>query len=99
MDHRSDAAATDSLGPAIQAILPSLEAFLRFEGRDPARERSRWRPALERSLPAAGIGRDATLAELVDVVVANGLRVGHPGFSGWVTTAPSCGPCGRAGER
>jgi glutamate/tyrosine decarboxylase-like PLP-dependent enzyme len=40
-------------------------------------------------LPTAGIGRDATLAEMADLVIANGLRVGHPGFSGWVTTGPT----------
>ncbi len=89
MDHRRDAATTDSLAEAIRAVLPSLEQFLRFEGPDPARERSRWRPTLERVLPAAGIGREATLAELADLVVANGLRVAHPGFSGWVTTGPT----------
>ena len=84
-----DAAAVDSLADALHAVLPSLERFLEFEGQDPARERSRWRPALDRPLPADGIGRDAALAELADLVVANGLRVGHPGFSGWVTTAPT----------
>jgi aromatic-L-amino-acid decarboxylase len=89
MDDRRDAATTDSLGPAIRAILPALERFLEYDGPDPARERSRWRPALDRSLPVAGVGRDATLAELADLVVANGLRVGHPGFSGWVTTGPT----------
>jgi aromatic-L-amino-acid decarboxylase len=89
MDTRRDAATTDALGEAIRAVLPSLERFLEFEGPDPARERSRWRPALDRPLPAAGIGRDATLAELSELVIANGLRVGHPGFSGWVTTGPS----------
>lgn len=89
MDDRRDAAAIDSLGEAIRAILPSLESFVRYEGPDPARERSRWRPALDRPLPTTGIGRDATLAELADVVIANGLRIGHPGFSGWVTTGPS----------
>ncbi len=89
MDDRRDLAATDTLGPTIRTLLPSLERFLRFDGPDPARERSRWRPALDRSLPAVGIGRDATLAELAELVVANGLRVGHPGFSGWVTTGPT----------
>jgi aromatic-L-amino-acid/L-tryptophan decarboxylase len=89
MDPRHDAAATETLGTAIQAILPALEQFLRFEGPDPARERSRWRPALDRPLPREGAGRDATLAELADLVVANGLRVGHPGFTGWVTTGPT----------
>ncbi len=62
---------------------------MRFEGVDPARARSKWRSALDTSLPVAGIGRDAVLAELADLVVANGLRVGHPGFSGWVTTMPT----------
>ena len=89
MDTRRDAATTDSLAEAIRTVLPSLERFLEFEGADPARERSRWRPALDRPLPTEGIGREATLAELTDLVVANGLRVGHPGFSGWVTTGPS----------
>jgi aromatic-L-amino-acid decarboxylase len=74
---------------AIRAILPALEQFVRFEGPDPARERSRWRPPLDRPLPRLGVGRDATLAELADLVVANGLRVGHPGFAGWVTTGPT----------
>ena len=27
--------------------------------------------------------------ELAELVVANGLRTGHPGFSGWVTTMPT----------
>ena len=89
MDPRRDAAATDDLGRAVAAVLPSLERFLRFDGPDPARERSRWRPVLDRPLPAAGIGRDAALEELADLVVANGLRIGHPGFSGWVTTMPT----------
>lgn len=89
MDDTRDPATTDALGRALDAILPSLERFLRFEGPDPARERSRWEPALDRRLPAAGIGAEATLAELADLVVANGLRIGHPGFSGWVTTAPT----------
>jgi aromatic-L-amino-acid decarboxylase len=51
--------------------------------------RSRWLPALDGMLPATGIGRDAVLAELAELVVANGLRTGHPGFSGWVTTMPT----------
>jgi aromatic-L-amino-acid decarboxylase len=89
MDPRRDAATTDSLGEAIRAVLPALERFLEFEGPDPARHRSHWRPALDRALPPTGIGRDATLAELSELVIANGLRVGHPGFSGWVTTGPS----------
>jgi aromatic-L-amino-acid decarboxylase len=84
-----DRATTDDLSGAIGSLLPALERFLRFEGPDPARARSHWRPLLDRALPVSGIGRDAVLAELADLVIANGLRIGHPGFSGWVTTMPS----------
>lgn len=86
-DH--DRAATGDLSGAIGAVLPALERFLAFDGADPARRRSAWRSALERNLPAEGIGRDAVLAELGELVVANGLRTGHPGFCGWVTTMPT----------
>ena len=89
MNDRRDSAAIGSLEASIQAILPSLEQFLQFEGPDPARERSAWLAALDRPLPSAGVGRDETLRELAEVVIANGLRVGHPGFSGWVTTDPT----------
>jgi len=84
-----DRASLHDLSGAIAALLPSLERFLRFQGADPARSRSQWRPALDQTLPVAGIGRDAVLAELAGLVVANGLRTGHPGFSGWVTTMPT----------
>lgn len=89
MNHQHDRATTHDLGGAIRSILPSLERFLRYEGTDPARTRTQWRPALDASLSVAGIGREAVLAELADLVVANGLRIGHPGFSGWVTTMPT----------
>ncbi len=89
MDPRTDRASHHDLGGAIRAVLPSLERFVRFEGTDPARARSQWRPALDGPLPVEGVGREAALAELADLVVANGLRVGHPGFSGWVTTGPT----------
>jgi len=89
MDKQQDRASTHDLGGAIRAILPSLEHFVRFEGADPARARSRWRTALDGPIPETGVGREAVLAELADLVVANGLRVGHPGFSGWVTTMPT----------
>lgn len=89
MDTHRDRASTHDVGGAIRALLPALERFVVFAGADPARQRTAWRAALDGSLPAAGIGRDAVLAELADLVVANGLRTGHPGFSGWVTTMPT----------
>jgi len=84
-----DAALTDHLTESLAAILPGLEQFLRFEGDDPATRRSAWRVALDQPLPATGIGPARTLALLRDEIVAAGLRLGHPGFSGWVTTAPT----------
>jgi glutamate/tyrosine decarboxylase-like PLP-dependent enzyme len=84
-----DPALTDRLTTSLTDILPSLEQFLRFEGADPATRRSTWLPALDQPLPEKGIGPERTLARLRDEIVAAGLRIGHPGFSGWVTTAPT----------
>ena len=89
MSASGDRASTNDLSGAIAAVLPALERFVRFEGPDPARARSQWQPALDGPLPATGVGREAVLAELASLVVANGLRTGHPGFSGWVTTMPT----------
>jgi hypothetical protein len=76
-DNRDRATTHDPSG-AIRALLPSLERFVRFERPDPARSRSQWQPALDGALPVTGVGRDAVLAELASLVVANGLRTGHP---------------------
>jgi aromatic-L-amino-acid/L-tryptophan decarboxylase len=84
-----DVASTTGLREAIEAVLPALEAFLRFEGPDPAALRTTWAPRLDEPLPVEGSGRDEVLARLADTVIPNGLRIGHPGFSGWVTTAPT----------
>ena len=51
--------------------------------------RSRWRAALDGPLPAEASGETPCSAELANLVVANGLRTGHPGFTGWVTTMPT----------
>ena len=89
MNTPQDRASTHDLGGAIRTILPALERFVGFLGSDPARARSAWRAALDGALPTTGVGRDAVLAELADLVVPHGLRIGHPGFSGWVTTMPT----------
>ncbi len=85
----SDPALTSDLTESLAAVLPALEQFLRFEGADPATRRSTWLPKLDQPLPEKGIGAERTLARLRDEIVAAGLRIGHPGFSGWVTTAPT----------
>lgn len=85
-----DLADSDHLVQAIQAILPSLEAFYRFEGPDSAAiHAARWKEILNTDLPMQGAGLDQVLQTLSNVIIPNGLRNGHPGFSGWVTTSPT----------
>jgi aromatic-L-amino-acid decarboxylase len=85
----TDASSSTGLTEAIGSLLPALEAFLRFEGNDPAARRTAWAPVLDESLPVEGLGREEVLARLADTIIPNGLRIGHPGFSGWVTTMPT----------
>lgn len=85
-----DAAATGELSAALAQVVPALERFARFEEPErAAADRAQWAPLLEEALPREGRGTQAVLDALRDVVVPNGLRVGHPGFSGWVATAPT----------
>jgi hypothetical protein len=51
-----------------------------------------WRAALEEELPHQGIGPRATLEKLAKVVIPHGVRIGAPGFSGWVNTTPTILP-------
>lgn len=89
---RPDAASTDALADSLERILPALETFTSFEGPDPAVRRTLWRAALDEPLPETGAGREAVLETLRTHVIANGLRIGAPGFSGWVTTMPTTVP-------
>ena len=88
----TESASTDGLAESLAAILPALERFARFEGPDDAARRTVWRRALDGPLPEEGEGREAVLRLLADVVIPNGLRVGAPGFTGWVTTSPTTVP-------
>ena len=88
-DHHVEAARLEGLAEALGRVLPSLETFLRYEHASGAARRSVWLPKLEEPLPERGIGADEVLRLLDEVVIANGLPTGHPGFSGWVTTVPT----------
>jgi aromatic-L-amino-acid decarboxylase len=88
-DGSPDVARTDGLDVALSALLPALEQFNRFEGPDLAPLRSEWGPLLDEPLPEEGAGAERVVELLRDVVIPRGLRVGHPGFTSWVTTAPS----------
>jgi aromatic-L-amino-acid decarboxylase len=85
-------AQTEGLSGAVQQVLGPLEKFLLFEGPDPAARRSRWREALNEPLPQKGHGAKAVLDALNQIVIPNGLRIGAPGFSGWITTMPAVIP-------
>ncbi len=89
----TEAAMTTGLTTAVEQVLKPLEAFLRFDdGPDPAGRRSVWRAALNEPLPQQGQGGQAVLDALNEVVIPNGLRIGAPGFAGWITTMPSIVP-------
>ncbi|HEV8228709.1 MAG TPA: aminotransferase class I/II-fold pyridoxal phosphate-dependent enzyme [Candidatus Limnocylindria bacterium] len=92
-DVRVEAAETGRLGEAIARVLPALERFVRYEGEDRgARDRDRWRAALDTPLPAHGGGLDAVMDRLATAAIPYGLRNGAPGFAGWITTSPTTGP-------
>lgn len=88
-----DLARSGGLAAAVGALLPALEAFERFD--TPERtgvRRAAWSERLDGPLPRRGAGADAVLELLAEVAIPNGLRSGHPGFSGWVATAPTTVP-------
>ena len=89
----SDPGVTYGLNEALNAVIPALEQFLRFENGDlAATEYANWRRALSEPLPKRGEGAKATLEILRTTVVPHGTTIGAPGFSGWITTAPTIVP-------
>ena len=84
-----DAAAFGDLS-VLARLTEELDRFNAFEGPDPAgRNRAAWTEHLGTRLPQEGAGLEAVLEDLRKWIVPNGLRNGHPGFSGWVTTSPT----------
>jgi hypothetical protein len=84
-----DSAATSGLSEAITELLPALEQFTRFDGEDLAGRRSIWQAKLDEPLPVQGSGPQAVLDTLRSVIVPYRLRLGAPGFAGWVNTMPT----------
>lgn len=70
----------------------ALDRLVDAPGADAVTRRAAWTAALSGPLPAHGVGADAVLAELTDVVVPNGTRLVEAGFWGWITTGPSTVP-------
>ena len=86
-----DRARTGGIAEALAAVGPALDEALAASGAAAAR-RSAWRGRLDAPLPAAGLGADAVLAELVEVVAGAPLPLGAPGFAGWVAGAATTVP-------
>ncbi len=85
-----DFAETCCLTEAIEEILPALEEFNKFQGKDLAgRQMSVWMEELDQHLPEKGVGLQKVLHDLAKTIIPYGVRSGAPGFSGWVTTGPT----------
>jgi aromatic-L-amino-acid decarboxylase len=86
----SERAECDRLAHSVNALLPALEQFNRFDGPDLAGpERTKWRRGLDQPLPQQAQGLESVVNDLQAVVIPNGPRIGAPSFAGWVTTAPT----------
>ena len=85
-----DPAELGQLTATVERILPAIEEFWRYDGRDDAaRRRPGWLARLDVPLPEDGGGIGAVVADLADVVIPNGARVSEPGWSSFITTGPT----------
>src|SRR5215467_812763 len=85
-----DPAELGQLTAAVERILPAIEEFWRYDGRDDAAgRRPGWLARLDVPLPEAGGGMGAVAADLAEVVIPNGARISEPGSSGFITTGPT----------
>lgn len=69
-----------------------IDAFLTEPREDAVRGRAAWESLADLPVPDEGVGIDALVDELVDVVVPHGTRISDPGFWGFITTGPSTAP-------
>ncbi|MGO8950192.1 MAG: pyridoxal phosphate-dependent decarboxylase family protein [Ktedonobacterales bacterium] len=93
VDPSTPTPSTMNLRAAILAILPALEQFTAFQPPEVvAAQREEWTAKLDEPLPQTGSSSDAVLSLLSEVVIPNGLRVGYPGFSGWMSIMPAALP-------
>ncbi len=68
-----------------------LDVFLTSPRTDPARSMPDWSKRVNGELPVRGLGADAVLEELVDLI-PYGNRVSDPGFWAFVTAGPTTTP-------
>ena len=85
-----DPAELGQLTATVERILPAIEKFWRYDGRDDAaRRRPDWLARLDVPLPEDGGGIGAVVADLAEAVIPNGARVSEPGWVGFITTGPT----------
>jgi len=86
----TDAADSERIAEALVRLAPALARFNEFEGPDPTiSRRPEWQALLEAPLPRHGDGLDEVVRQLEEVLIPSGLRLGAPGFCGWVTGQPT----------
>ena len=70
--------------------MPAIEQFRRYDGGDEAaHRRPGWLARLDVPLPEAGAGIGAVVADLAEVAIPNGSRVGEAGVERFITTGPT----------
>lgn len=85
-----DPAELGQLTATVERMLPAIEKFWRYDGRDDAAgRRPGWLARLDVPLPEDGGGIEAVVADLAEAVIPNGARVGEPGWSAFITTGPT----------
>jgi aromatic-L-amino-acid decarboxylase len=87
-----DRARSGGIAEALARVGPALDHALAGMAGGRAAARSTWRGRLDAPLPAAGVGADAVIGELVEVVAGAALPLADPGFCGWVAAAPTTVP-------
>ena len=79
------------LAERLRRIGVALDDFV-ATGTDPVARRTTWEAGLRAPLPVHGVGADAALAELAQVVVPNGQPLMTSGWWGYITNGPSTVP-------
>ena len=66
-----------------------LDRYQRFEHADAMQQPERWRDALNRTVPAQGIGIDGVMKEMGETLIPNGSQIPNPGCTSFITTGAS----------
>lgn len=83
---------TAAFGRHLARIGAELDAFLQPGRPDAVTRIDRWRDALTQPVPREGIGADAVIDELAELLIPNGTRISDPTFWGFITTGPTTVP-------